>query len=110
MSDGKLFGLVALMTGVIVALVVAAVHVTAFLPVHRSADLTPGQTWTVYNSEYSEFEIRSEYPVTVQDGSCRFPPAAEIRFRCPAADLQITDARPALLIWSHANHVTLTAR
>lgn len=110
MTDGKLFGLVALMTGVIVALIFAAVHIHALLPVHRSADLTPGQTWTVYNSEYSEFEIRSEYPVRVQDGACQFPPAAEIRFRCPAATLQITDVRPALLMWAHANHVTLTAR
>lgn len=110
MSDGKLFALVTGMAAVIVALVYGAAHLGTVFPSHLSADLMPGQGWTVRNSEFSDIEIHSEYPVSIREGSCYIPRAADIHFRCPASDLQIVDSRPALLIWARANHVTLTAR
>ena len=111
MSDGKLFLMVAGMTVLVIALIVGVANFHAVVPAHLSADLMPGQGWTIRNSEYSDIEIHSEYPVSVQEGPCFVPRAAEIRFRCrTTTDLQITDVRPALLIWAKANHVTLTAR
>lgn len=79
-------------------------------PAHLSADLMPGQGWTIQNSEYSNFEIQSEYPVSVLGGDCSYPRGAQIELRCAATDLQITDLRPRFLAWAHSNHVSVTAR
>ena len=111
MSDSKLALMVAGMTALVLALFVGATNFRALFPAHLSADIMPGQTWTVKNSDFSDIEIHSEYPVSVQEGPCYIPRTAEIRFRCrEVSDLQIIDSRPALLIWARANHVTLTAR
>jgi hypothetical protein len=79
-------------------------------PAHLSADLMPGQGWTVQNSQYTSFEIQSEYPVSVLGGDCSYPRGAQIELRCAPTDLQINDLRPELLVWAHSNHVSITAR
>lgn len=79
-------------------------------PAHLSAELMPGQGFTVQNTEYSTFEIQSEYPVSVEGGNCYFPRGAEIKLYCDPTNLQITDLRPRFLAWAHSNHVSVTAR
>lgn len=110
MSDGKLFALVAGMTALIVALFVGIAHIHVLFPVHQTTELLPGQTVQIANSDYSDIEIHSQYPVAVREGFCYWPRVADIRFRCPAAPIEITDTRPALLLWAQANHIRLVAR
>lgn len=98
------------MTAITVAVCFGLLHFRAIFPVRASAELMPGQTWIIRGSESSDIEIRSEYPISVREGNCFVPRTAEIRLTCPAADVEITDARPALLIWAASNRVTFTGR
>lgn len=110
MSDAKLFGLCALMAGLLIAIALGVANIHMLFPLHRTAILMPGQNWYLSNTQYSDISITSDYPVSVREGYCYFPRVASIRLRCPAADIEITDSRPRLLIWAQSNRVNVTAR
>lgn len=73
------------------------------------ASLLAGQTVRVANNQFKTIKVRAQYPVTIREGNCTIPRTVDVRLSCPPADLLITDARPPLLVWAQANHVTVTA-
>ena len=76
-----------------------------------SYNLLPGQTLRLANTDYSHLEIESEYPVSVAMGDgCQYARVVSARLDCPAADITISDLRPAVLVWSHSNRVQVRAR
>ena len=75
-----------------------------------SFSLEPGQTETIPNSQFSILNLTSDYPVSIREGPCYYPRVVDIKLHCLPDEIQITDSRPVLLLWAHANRVTIAAQ
>jgi hypothetical protein len=70
--------------------------------------LLPGQTYIVHNEYPRMVHIVSEYPVKISGSGCSSAWAVELNMHCNMGDLSISDNRPAVLVWAHANKVTVS--
>jgi hypothetical protein len=76
----------------------------------QSFEILPGHTlYLTNNMNASDIGFSAEYPITITEGSCQLAGVAYGRFHCSmASTIAITDDRPSLLIWAHANNVKIS--
>lgn len=70
--------------------------------------LLPGQAMVVSNPRPRAIRVTALYPVRIIGPGCRATHAVDFTVTCDAGQFTVTDDRPALLIWSQANHVTVS--
>jgi TonB family protein len=90
---------------VVVGVVIGGSAYLALRPSVHINTLLPGQPLTISNDSRLDVEIQAEYPVSVEGQGCRVPRTANARIVCGPENVTITDLRPPLLIWGHANNV-----